>query len=99
MIQIQYIRMRDYLRKKWRLLHVSKEFLRINRSYRFSKKKFRLINISERRPNLIILGSQKCGTTSLFHYLNHHSEIALSSPFKESGLYMFDEWTQNYFNK
>jgi len=30
------------------------------------------------KPNLIIIGSQKCGTTSLHAYLNHHPEIAMS---------------------
>jgi hypothetical protein len=30
------------------------------------------------KPNLIIIGSQKCGTTSLHTYLNMHSEVAMS---------------------
>jgi hypothetical protein len=29
-------------------------------------------------PNLVILGAQKCGTTSLHYYLGHHPEIAMS---------------------
>ena len=29
-------------------------------------------------PNLIIIGAQKCGTTSLHYYLNRHPQIAMS---------------------
>jgi hypothetical protein len=31
-------------------------------------------------PNLIVIGAQKCGTTSLHHYLAAHPEIAMSTP-------------------
>jgi hypothetical protein len=31
-------------------------------------------------PNLIVIGAQKCGTTSLHHYLSFHPEIAMSRP-------------------
>ena len=30
-------------------------------------------------PNLIVIGAQKCGTTSLHHYLGLHPEIAMAS--------------------
>jgi len=33
-----------------------------------------------RKPNLFIVGAPKCGTTSLYHYLENHPEIFLSSP-------------------
>lgn len=33
-----------------------------------------------RLPNLIVVGVQKCGTTSLHHYLRRHPEIAMSRP-------------------
>jgi hypothetical protein len=29
-------------------------------------------------PNLIVIGAQKCGTTSLHYYLSLHPEIAMS---------------------
>jgi hypothetical protein len=29
-------------------------------------------------PNIVIIGAQKCGTTSLHYYLAHHPEIAMS---------------------
>jgi hypothetical protein len=31
-------------------------------------------------PNLIVIGSMKCGTTSLHHYLDLHPEIQMSTP-------------------
>lgn len=31
-------------------------------------------------PNLLVIGAQKCGTTSLHRYLNVHPEIAMSEP-------------------
>ena len=30
------------------------------------------------KPNLIIIGTQKCGTSSLHHYLNLHPEVSMS---------------------
>ncbi len=30
------------------------------------------------KPNLIIIGCQKCGTSSLHYYLNHHPDISMS---------------------
>ena len=30
-------------------------------------------------PNFIISGVARCGTTSLFHYLNQHPEIGMSN--------------------
>ena len=38
-------------------------------------------------PNLIILGSQKSGTTSLHNYLNKHPDIFMSH-FKEPGYFL-----------
>ncbi len=32
------------------------------------------------RPNLVIIGGMKCGTTSLHHYLGLHPQIAMSRP-------------------
>lgn len=34
--------------------------------------------MTKRKPNLIVVGSIKCGTTSLHHYLNFHPDIAMS---------------------
>ena len=34
--------------------------------------------MSSSRPNLVIIGATKCGTTSLHYYLSHHPEIFMS---------------------
>jgi len=31
-------------------------------------------------PNFIIIGSMKCGTTSLAYYLSQHPDIFISNP-------------------
>lgn len=38
--------------------------------------------VAPRMPNLFLIGAPKCGTTSLFHYLNDHPQIWLT-PMKE----------------
>ncbi len=40
-----------------------------------------------RKPNLFIIGAQKCGTTSLHEYLAAHADIYLSEP-KEPGYFV-----------
>lgn len=85
------------IKSKWRQIHISKEWIRINQLWRFNKKTKQFINIKNRQPNLIILGSQKCATTSLFHYLNKHPDIVGSSPQKEPGFFLFKTWAQNFW--
>lgn len=41
------------------------------------------------RPNLIIIGAQKCGTSALHYYLDQHPDIAMSSP-KELDFFIED---------
>lgn len=89
----------NVFKKKYRRLHISKHWLRINSVWRFNKKSRKLICVKNRRPNLVIVGSQKCGTTSLFHYLQKHPQIAPSDPFKEPGYFMFEEWAKKYWSK
>lgn len=57
------------IKQKYRELHITKNMIRIGDFYRYNKKTKKVFNIKNRKPNLIILGSQKCGTTSLFNYL------------------------------
>jgi len=38
----------------------------------------RLINLFAKRPSFIIVGAQKAGTTSLYHWLNQHPNIVMS---------------------
>lgn len=45
-----------------------------------------------KRPNFIIIGAEKCGTTSLYHYLNQHPEVYMS-PEKEPCYYIFKNGT------
>ena len=51
------------------------------------------------RPNLVILGSQKSGTTSLHTYLDQHPNIFMSNPLKEPGFFMDFQWTRDYWKK
>jgi hypothetical protein len=53
----------------------------------------RVTNSSDRStlPNLIVIGAQKCGTTSLHYYLDQHPEIAMSRP-KELNFFSRDAW-------
>ena len=81
------------LKKFYRTIHVSRDIVKINKRFLFDKKRFRFLDLSKVKPNLIILGSQKCGTTSLHNYLNEHPDIFMSTPIKEPGYYMFDNWS------
>lgn len=87
------------LKSTYRKHHISTDWIRLGPFYRFNKKNKKLINIRKRRPNLIICGAQKCGTTSLFHYLSQHPDIAGSSPKKEPGYFMFDGWAQDFWRR
>lgn len=49
------------------------------------------------QPNFLIIGAQKSGTSSLYHYLRQHPDIFMSSPIKEPGYYMDFEFMQTYF--
>ena len=41
-------------------------------------------------PNFFVVGAQKCGTTSLYHYLDQHPEVFVS-PIKEPHFFDYDE--------
>ena len=47
-----------------------------------------------RRPNFVILGAPKCGTTALSEYLRDHPQVFVSRP-KEPH-YFCDEWDYYY---
>lgn len=85
------------LKQRWRQLHLSRDIIRIGNKYRLNKTTFELVNVSDRIPNLVILGAQKCGTTSLYSYLSKHPEIACSSPLKEPGYFIFDDNLKKYW--
>jgi len=46
-------------------------------------------------PNLLVIGAQKCGTTSLHRYLDAHPEIAMSDP-KELDFFVEHEDRPHY---
>ena len=55
-------------------------------------------------PNLIVIGSQKCGTSGLHHYLGLHPEISMSKP-KELDFFITErnyplglDWYQGHFD-
>ena len=83
----------------YRKAHVSADLIRLGDKYLFKKSSWSLIDLSKVKPNLIIIGSQKCGTTSLHENLNKHPDIFMSYPMKEPGYFMFDNWAQNYWKE
>jgi len=87
------------LKLLYRKLHISKDWIRLGNYYRFNKGTRQFLNIKNRKPNLVIIGAQKCGTTSLFHYLNMHPEIVGCSPQKEPGYFMFDRWSKDFWKR
>lgn len=89
----------DRLKTLFRNIHLDKENIKLNSNYRLNKKTFKIANVSKRVPNLILIGSQKCGTTSLYYYLSKHPEIAITSPFKESGYFCFYNDIQHYWKE
>ncbi len=46
-------------------------------------------------PNFLIIGAQKAGTTSLYHYLEQHPQIYMS-PVKEPGFFDFEGEKPNF---
>jgi hypothetical protein len=50
-------------------------------------------------PNLVILGSQKCGTSSLHECLAQHPDVHMSYPLKEPGYFLDDKHcTSRYYS-
>jgi len=50
-------------------------------------------------PNLFLVGAQKCGTSSLHHYLDAHPDIFMSKPLKEPGYYVPWDIIQAYYKR
>ena len=87
------------IKNKYRNLFISNQWIRLSGFYRFNKQTKQVVNIKNRIPNLVIVGSQKCGTTSLFHYLSQHPNIAACAPEKEPGFFIFDKWAQSFWHR
>lgn len=71
---------------------------RISNRYLLFQKNAIITDLTKVKPNLLILGSQKCGTTSLHNYLNKHPDIFMSSPMKEPGYFIYDEWMREHWS-
>lgn len=63
--------------------------LNIGRQKQYRNKKF----------NLLIVGAQKAGTTSLHYALNQHPDIFMTNPIKEPGYFLPFAVMQDYFAK
>lgn len=50
-------------------------------------------------PNLIIMGAQKSGTTSLYEYLKVHPDIFMSNPVKEPGFFLGEERAKIFWER
>jgi hypothetical protein len=87
------------LKRFYRAAHVSSNVIKVSNRFLFDKSKKTFLNLTKVKPNLIIIGSQKCGTTSLHNHLNEHPDIFMSNPYKEPGYFIFDEWAQLYWQK
>lgn len=57
---------------------------------------FSLPHLAQRpaRPDFLVIGAQKSGSTFLHHYLSRHPDIFMSSPVKEPGYYMDFEFVR-----
>lgn len=47
--------------------------------------------------NLLIIGAQKCGTTSLHYALSQHPQIYMTQPVKEPGYFLPYKYMQTYY--
>ncbi|MBD3296379.1 MAG: hypothetical protein GF392_03340 [Candidatus Omnitrophica bacterium] len=84
------------LRRIWRGSHISKDTF-IFRDLVVNKVTKKIEAIKRIVPNLIIAGAQKAGTTTLYKYLSKHPDVCMSSPEKEPGYFIFNEWSKAYF--
>jgi len=59
----------------------------------------KLFHREQKKFNLLIVGAQKCGTTSLHHALSMHPDIFMTNPIKEPGYFLPFEVMQAYYSK
>lgn len=84
------------LQRAWRRQHLSKRFIDLGAAM-YDRDRHRLVSYQTVRPNLVLIGAQKAGTTSLAHYLSWSPSIHVSSPMKEPGFFIFEEWARKYW--
>jgi len=54
-------------------------------------------NYRTKKFNLLIIGAQKCGTTSLHYALSQHPQIYMTHPVKEPGYFLPYQYMQAYY--
>lgn len=54
-------------------------------------------NYRNKKFNLLIIGAQKCGTTSLHYALSQHPQIYMTHPVKEPGYFLPYQYMQAYY--
>lgn len=91
MVKNTFIRFKRYLSKHNPF--ISKIYVHISKNYFLNIRK---LSIEQLKPNLIVIGAQKSGTTSLHKYLNLHPDVFMSNPLKEPGLFLDFKFIQNY---
>lgn len=89
---------RNRIHSTWLKAHLGKETLDLYFGC-LNRRTLTFQRYSTISPNLCIIGSQKCGTSSLAHYLSFHKDIQSSSPHKEPGFFCFNEWAREYWAK
>lgn len=86
----------QWLQAEWRRRHYSRQMVNLT-AVALDKKSRRLIRFRSLIPNVVLIGSQKCGTTSLAQYLSSHPQIHVTCPMKEPGYFIFEDWAQDYW--
>lgn len=84
------------LKQAWRKRHYSRKMIDLTLGV-LDKETTKFRRFSAIVPNVVLLGSQKCGTTSLAHHLSGHPDIHVTCPEKESAYYIFDDWAKEYW--
>lgn len=81
---------------KIRSRHIPSRYLHVEKDYFLDLFRLRKSRLT---PNLIVLGAQKCGTSSLHQYLNEHPDIFMSQPLKEPGYFVPWEIIRDYYKR
>jgi len=76
--------------------YISDNFYRYTKNIFYNFKEDILQKIE---PNLVIIGAQKSGTSSLHKYLDQHPSIFMAKPIKEPGYYLDFELAQKFLAK
>lgn len=73
---------------------ISKDYFHLWNDKFFSLRDFEVVSL---RVNLVIIGAQKSGTSSLYHWLDRHPDIFMSKPIKEPGYFCDFDFIRGYF--